>query len=146
MIEYLDQPYLRKWLLDMNNIEYTNGLVCLGNKDSNGYIRGVVAYDHWTGKSCEMHVVGNKYWLSRSFMWAAFDYPFNQAKCEVIFAKISTGKKSVVNLALKLGFNLVCTIPDVFPDGGENILSMYKSQCKWLEIYNDQFAKGTASA
>jgi RimJ/RimL family protein N-acetyltransferase len=134
MIEYVGQPYLRNWMLERNNIEYTSGLICLGNRNSNGQIMGVVGYDNWTGKSCVMHVVGSPGWLTKSFMWAAFDYPFNQAKCDVIFAKIPTANEFVVNLTVKLGFKFVCTVQDVFPDGGETILKMYKHQCKWLEV------------
>ena len=133
-------------MLERNRVEYTNELICLGNRNSKGYIQGVVGYDYWTGKSCVMHVVGNRSWLTKSFMWAAFDYPFNQAKCEVIFAKIPASNKLVTDLTLKLGFNFVCTIEDVFPDGGEAIFKMYKHQCKWLEINHGWKVKSTANA
>ena len=144
VIEYIGQPFLRNWMMQRNNFEYTNGLVCLGNRSSKGHILGVVGYDHWTGRSCVMHVVGRPGWLTKMFMWAAFDFPFNQAKCEVIFAKLPAGNKPVVDLTLKLGFKPVCTVPDVYPEGDEVIFGMYRSDCKWLEIKHEQVAKDTA--
>ena len=142
---YTNQLLLRNWMLSRNKYEYTDGLVCLGHSNSKGEIVGVIGYDHWTGKTCEMHVVGKPYWLDKTTLWAAFDYPFNQAKCEQIFGKISTGDKSVIDFAIRVGFRQICTIPGVYPDGDEAVLSMYKTDCKWLEIKHGQKREATTS-
>ena len=141
MIEYIGQPYLRSWMLrrmhadsESDLFDHPNGLICLGNRSIKGHLLGVVGYDSWTGKSCTMHMVGDPGWLTKSFMWAAFDYPFNQAKCELVLGRISTGNKPTIDLTLRIGFHMITTVPDVYPDGDEVILGMYKSECKWLEI------------
>jgi len=133
-------------MLERNPYEYTNGLVCIGNRGLRGGLIAVVAYDHWTGKTCEMHIVGKGNWLTKRFLWAAFDYPFNQAKCEYVFGKISTGNKPSLNFALRLGFRWINTIPNVYPDGDEAVLCMSKSECKWLELNHDLKSKDAATA
>src|SRR3954469_13457228 len=100
-------------MLERNAFEYTNGLVCIGNRSTKGYLMGVVGFDNWTGRSCVMHIVGSGNWITKRFLWAAFDYPFNQAKCEQVLGRISTGNRLAIDLALRCGFSRINTIPDV---------------------------------
>jgi hypothetical protein len=133
-------------MLERNPFEYTNGLICIGNRGVRGGLSGVVAFDHWTGKSCVIHVVGSGNWITKRFLWAAFDYPFNQAKCEYVFGRVSTGNRAVLNLGLRIGFQWISTIPNVYPDGNEAVLCMSKSECKWLEINHGFKSISTAPA
>ena len=45
-----------------------------------GEIVAGVAYANWNGPNVECHIAsdGSKKWLARQFLWAIFDYPFNQ--------------------------------------------------------------------
>jgi hypothetical protein len=146
VIAYQDQAELKHWFFARNPIEHTDLFVCLGSRNSAGDLLGVVGYDRWTGASCEMHFVGSPGWLTRRFMWAAFDYPFNQAECNLVLGRISSHDRHAISVACRIGFEHVFTLPDVYTDGHEVVLRMYKSQCKWLEYHHVEEVKAAASA
>lgn len=134
MIEFKNQALLLDWGLDKLGISYTNQIIALGSIDPlTRRILGVMLYDNWTGSACDMHMAGEPGWATREFLWAAFDYPFNQAKCKIVLGRIAWDNKHSLNIALRAGFKLLYEIEDGYPDGPQLLLGMRKEDCKWLE-------------
>ena len=73
------------------------------------------------------------YWLNKSLLFAAFDYPFNKLKVKVILAPIAKTNVKSLNLCRKLGFEQVADIPYGHPNGDLIVMAMKRNQCKWLQ-------------
>ena len=134
MIETWEQTRLARWLCERIELAPTSHFVVIGNVDPNTHeIRGVVGYDGWNGAACEMHMAGSPGWITRELIWAAFDYPFNQAKCNVVIAKVPSGNTQALDIDRRLGFKTACILDGAHPDGALHILTMQKSDCRWLK-------------
>jgi RimJ/RimL family protein N-acetyltransferase len=80
-----------------------------------------------------MHTAGfATRWATRDFLWALFDYPFNQLGCKKVFGQVPESNKRALEIDLKLGFKVVARIKDVFPDGACLVLALARKDCRWL--------------
>lgn len=131
-----------------------------------GKLLGGVIYQDYFGPSVCIHVASyDPAWLSRDFLWAIFDYPFNQMGVKKVIGLVSTTQEDVLAFDLKIGFVEETRIKDVVPGGDLIVLSMLKEQCRWLvdrhgkpyiprtlsptlraEFSNEQFASGPPAA
>lgn len=91
--------------------------------------------DFYAGGSIRMHVKAyTPNWITREFLWLAFDYPFNQLGVPKALGTVQGDNYFASNFARKLGFRLVTEVPEVFPNRIPLlILEMNKSDCKWLD-------------
>lgn len=98
-------------------------------------IEWCVGYNAFVGKTCQMHVVNLKGKSTpRKLIWAAFDYPFNQAGRETVFGVLNSANPHAVEYDKKLGFKEVHRIPGVHDDGGDIVLlQMNKADCRWIK-------------
>lgn len=103
--------------------------------DETGVVEWVVGYNAFIGKTCQMHVVNMEGKTTpRKLIWAAFDYPFNQAGREVVFGVLNSENPRAVEYDKKLGFKEVHRIPGVHDDGGDIVLlQMNKADCRWIK-------------
>jgi RimJ/RimL family protein N-acetyltransferase len=103
-------------------------------KDTNE-IEWVVGYDGFIGSACQMHVVNLKGKSTpRKLLWAAFDYPFNQAGLSVLLGVVNSKNKAAMRYDKHLGFTELSRIPGAHDDGGDIVLfKMTKDECKWLK-------------
>jgi RimJ/RimL family protein N-acetyltransferase len=142
-----NQEFLVAELCRQIGLVCTPHMRCLGRQDNDGQLIGIVGYDNWTGKSCEMHMVGRPGWLSRDFLAIAFRYPFVQLNCNVVIGVVSDDNKHALDIDLRLGFKLIASIPDAHPGGALHILTMRRDQCKWLEkVHGKEITRATATA
>ena len=110
------------------------------NKD--GTVLGVVAYNGFVGCVCAMHCAGDGNWVSREFIKAAFDYPFNKCGMVSIIATMSSTNLRAQKLDKHFGFEDFAVVPRGW-DGTEDllVLKMDKDKCRWLgEKVNEQQA------
>ena len=133
MISTINQTYLREWLSETGNFHYPKETQCIGNfKD--GWLVAVVGFNNFTPNSCQIHVASKgDYWMNKSLLLAAFDYPFNKLKVKVILAPIAKTNVKSLNLCRKLGFEQVADIPYGHPDGDLIVMAMKRNQCRWLQ-------------
>lgn len=98
-------------------------------------IEWVVAYDGFIGKLCQMHVVNlGKKMTPKKLLWAAFDYPFNQAGMDVVMGVVNSKNTEAMRYDSKLGFKEMTRIKGVHDDGGDVVLfRMDKADCKWIK-------------
>lgn len=108
---------------------------CIAKIDDSYSTLGGVLYEKWRkGGSVEVHFAAvRKGWVSRTLLWMAFDYPFNQLECRKVIGFTPSSKVDVLAILRRVGFMEETFIADVFPDGsGMTVSSMYKRDCKWL--------------
>lgn len=107
---------------------------CIARFIDGSFVGGVV-YSNATQASIEMTVAGmRRGWLNRDLLWVAFDYPFNQLGLKKVFARIKTSNTDSLRFNASLGFKDEAVLRDVFPDGDMVIRSMYKADCRFLNI------------
>lgn len=99
-----------------------------------GKLVAVAGYDSFNGASVQMVIAVEPKGMSRDFLWAMFDYPFNQLGVKKIIAQISQRNLKSLNFALHLGAKREATIKDACPDGDMHLLTMTKENCKFLFI------------
>lgn len=102
--------------------------------DENNEIEWVVGYTAFIGKTCQMHVVNlaDKP-INRTFIFGAFDYPFNYLGIEKAFGVVNSKNTKAMKFDQKLGFNEVQRFKGMHDDGGDIVLfEMNKADCKWI--------------
>lgn len=104
--------------------------------DEDGRLLGGVTFDGFTNNCIFIHQAGfDKHWLSKTMLWAAFDYPFNQLKVAKLAGTIPEHDKELLDINRRLGFNVECRIRDAYGTGDDMlILSMTREECRWLNI------------
>ena len=101
-------------------------------------VQWCVGYDGFVGKICQMHIVklGNIS-LPKQFLWAGFDYPFNQAGMEAVTGVVNSKNVQAMRFDKHLGFAEILRLPSLHDDGGDVVfLKMDKADCKWLKLGN----------
>lgn len=101
--------------------------------EENGKIVGGFVYDGVVSETrCFMHCAGiGKNWLTKKLLLAAFAYPFNQLKVNVILGLISSKNVECIKFAKHIGFTLMTEIKDGSKDGDLLIFGLHKDNCKW---------------
>jgi RimJ/RimL family protein N-acetyltransferase len=135
MITTTHQDILASWLCHRIGLTPTSAIQCIGRLSADGNLMGVVGYDGYNGASVQMHVAGDGNWISRQLLWAAFDYPFNTMKCNVVLGLIPSGNKTAIELNEHLGFQIDTVIPHAHPDGALVVMAMYRDGCRWLKAH-----------
>lgn len=103
---------------------------------------GGILYQGYTGASVQMHVAGFRpRWLNRDLLWVAFDYPFTQLGVKKVFGQVGVHNTKALEFDRNLGFKEEARIADVYPEGDMILMSMYKSDCRWLNIQPRELEK-----
>jgi hypothetical protein len=103
--------------------------------DRNGQLSGGVIYNGYTGRSINVHTaVFDTGWCNRDMLWVVFHYPFIQLGCDSIFGQIPSSNPKAIDFDVKLGFNIIARIDDVFPDGDLIVVRMKRDECRWLSL------------
>lgn len=118
--------------------QFTHGDQVVSRVTHQGNLMGGVIYQDYTCASICMHVAGFvPNWLCRDLLWVAFSYPFKQLGCRKILVGIPESNLKSLEFVTKLGFNRECRIRDVYPDGDMIVSSMYREECRWLDLRRD---------
>lgn len=118
--------------------------MCIARVEKGQLIGGVI-YSGYTGASINIHMAGFRpNWVNKDMLWIAFHYPFVQLEVKKIFGQVGTHRPEILKIDLQLGFKVEATIKDVYPEGDMLVLSMYKDDCRWLDLkpVNIQDQKG----
>lgn len=126
------QTVLWEFLRDRIGIPYSTDLICIG-RVMDGRLAAVVGFNNFTGTACHMHMAGDHpRWISRGFLRAAFQYPFETLGLTMVFGVVPSGNIRALGIDRKLGFRELIYIPGAHPDGGIHILQMKRDECRWL--------------
>lgn len=120
-------------------LPWSTDLRFLARVNEAGTVLGVVAYNGFSGAVCCMHCAGDGNWITREFLKAAFDYPFNKCGIVAIFGMVSASNLLALRLDEHLGFEEVHTVSRGY-DGNEDlvILKMTKENCRWIREKADE--------
>jgi len=101
-----------------------------------GILRGGVVYSDFTGESVCVHVAGfAPGWLTRTFLFMAFDYPFTQMGVQRVFSQMREDNLEALGFNRKLGFGPVAYIPGVYPGNVAMIITkLERAECRWLGL------------
>jgi RimJ/RimL family protein N-acetyltransferase len=109
--------------------------VCVSRTDKYHKLLGGIIYTNYTGHSIQMHVAAfHPRWMNRDILWVAFDYPFNQLMCEVIFAQVKERNTHALKFDLNIGFTELMRLDDVYKDEQVVLLKMKREECRHLSI------------
>lgn len=101
----------------------------------NGRIVAGVCYTDYNGVNVSMHVAAEgKNWLRREYLWACFDYPFNQLKVNRITGLVGEGNTQARKFDEHIGFTLETTLAGAHPTGDLLVYRMFRSECRWLSL------------
>ena len=134
MIVYDNDPggFLATWLCKRILYTPTEHLRVIARVNEQNQILGVVGYDCFNGASCQMHVAGVGNWVSRHFLFAAFDYPFNTCNLKCLLGLTPSSKEDAIRFNQHIGFTEVLRLEDAHPDGALIVYRMYKTDCRWI--------------
>jgi L-amino acid N-acyltransferase YncA len=133
-ISVLNQDYQKEWASKLLNLPLPADAVCLGQV-INEEFRAVAVFCEFQGNMCNFHLAGTgSHWMSKEFLWAMFDYPFEKLGLKVILAVIAGNNVKSLRLSRKLGFKELAKIPDAIDDGGLVIFTMRPADCRWLTL------------
>lgn len=111
----------------------------LGAQSAVGWLRDDVLtcgvfYENFTGRSITATIaISPGAVVPKDFLWAIFNYPFNQLKVFKIFAMVGETNLRSQRLVEKMGFVRETVICDYYPDGDMFVYAMTKQQCRFLE-------------
>jgi L-amino acid N-acyltransferase YncA len=133
-VSVLNQDYQKEWSSKLLNLPLPADAVCLGQV-INEELRAVAVFCEFQGNMCNFHLAGTgSHWMSKEFLWAMFDYPFEKLGLKVILAVIAGNNVKSLRLSRKLGFKELAKIPDAIDDGGLVIFTMRPADCRWLTL------------
>jgi hypothetical protein len=106
---------------------------CLARTRDGELLGGVIYQDHFPPTSICIHVASwDPRWLSRDFLWAIFDYPFNVIGVDNVIGLVNETQPDVLAFDLKIGFEERYRLPGIVPGGDLIVLYMERGKCRWL--------------
>lgn len=109
----------------------------------NGCLVAGVVYNEYNHVNINMHVASvGRHWLSREFLWAAFDYPFNQLGVKRISAFVEDDNRAAIRFDEHLGFKHEARMVGAYEHDGKVgdilLLKMLREDCRWLNLKRDR--------
>ncbi len=96
-------------------------------------VAGVI-YNHWSESNCCMHVgaLPGRSWLVPEFLYAAFDYPFNERTLRRVTGLVPKKNADARRFDEHLGFKLEGSMRHALPHDDLLMYGMLKRECKWI--------------
>lgn len=131
----VNDPADGQWIMARSGGIFSPGDCCLG-LHRQGRLRGGGVFTCYMGSAMLVHMAGDgSNWLTRDFIWMAFDYCFNQIGVRKLLAFMPDDNHRALNIALRMGFVFEARVEDVFPNHSDLlILVLDKSNAKWLSV------------
>lgn len=101
-----------------------------------GHLVAGVVYNFYTKANCQLHVgaVEGKRWMTREFLSAVFDLPFNHFGLRRVTAITRRRAKAVRTFVENLGFVFEARINHYFDDDDGMMFGMLRENCRFLEL------------
>ena len=130
-----------KWVCEAAGANTTPQATAVGWMVDGKLVCGIV-YDGFTGTQIAMHSrCDDPRKVSREWLFAIFDYPFNQLKVKRVTGLVSSGNLKAQRVNEHLGWRRETTLADYFPDGDGIVYIMRRENCRWLD-YSKHLSKG----
>lgn len=132
---YDEQDRLLRWA-EQHMVAQTFGddAAAIGH-ERNGELVGVIAYDHFSQRSCMLHAAsdGSKRWISREFIVRAMAYPFLQCKLHRMNCMVSVANEESLKFCEHFGWTPEGRLREEGPFGEDMIVfGLLRRECQWL--------------
>lgn len=112
-----------------------------GNFNALGLIRdksliaGIV-YNNFEAMNAEMHIgaVDGARWMTKAFLFAAFDYPFNQLGLRRVTARVKKKNERANSFVRNIGFTYEGEMRHFFARDDALIYGLLKEDCRFLHL------------
>lgn len=112
-----------------------------GTFNALGLVRGGrmvagVIYNDYAGSNVYMHIGAEDgcRWMTQGFLYAAFDYPFNQLELQRVTALVKSKNSRAVSFIEHLGFEPEGKLRHYFKNDDALIFGMLRDRCRFLEM------------
>lgn len=126
-----DAELLRPFAEERLETTFTPNARFLGRLKPDGTVWGVVVYDCFTQYDCHMHMAGDRGWINRPLLKAAFAYPFRQLGLSRVTGLVDECKPDVLRMDLKMGFQVEGVLRAGLGDRDLIVLGMKPSECRY---------------
>lgn len=112
----------------------------------NGEIVAGVIYTDWNGKSlvCHIAITGR---LTRFYLFAIYDYAFNVCGVSKIIVPVWSDNEKSLRMVKRMGFTEECRLKDTQPNGDIILLTMNKTDCRFLgDRYGQENSRAASRA
>ncbi len=95
---------------------------------------GGVVYNQFEAANVCAHIgaVEGKNWLTRDFLWAMFDYPFNQLGKRRITALVARKNKGARKFVDNLGFSYEGCLKHYYENDNLLVFGLLRENCRFL--------------
>ena len=99
-----------------------------------GKILAGVIYENWNKQTvfCHIAVEGR---LTKSYLKAIFDYPFNVLNVQKIIVPVVTDNQKSIKLVINMGFVEEARIKEGSPSGDIIFMTLAKKDCRFLGVH-----------
>lgn len=106
----------------------------LGLIDEAGRTLAVVLYTEYSRFNVCMHIATEgKQWMTRAYLRAVFDYPFNQLKVDRVTAFVASQNFRSRKFVEHIGFKREGTLREAHHRDDLIAYGMLKRECRWIE-------------
>lgn len=108
-----------------------------GVVDGNDRLFGGTLYSQYTGREgsiCFTTAGFKARWINKDLLYATFHFPFVVCGVRKAFAQVKSTNQTSLRFCLHIGFKAESVIEHVYPDGDMLLLSMYRDECRWLDL------------
>lgn len=132
-----DKPVetLFRFLKERVDLLWSEDFCALG-RVVNGKLVGAIGFHGFNGASCFVHMAGDPGWMTRGMLETVARFAFLTMNLKMMIGLVPSGNEKALEIDLRLGFELIQTIPDAHPDGAMHVLVMRRENCRWLERDN----------
>lgn len=121
-----------RWVGEGARVPWTPVSTAVGSMRGGKLVAGIL-YDGYTGASIAIHArVTGPESVTRDWLFAIFDYPFNQLKVKRVTGIVSSANTRAIRGIQHLGLEYEVTLRDYFRDGDGLVYVMRKENCHWL--------------
>lgn len=121
-----------RWVTEKAGGYWVPGSTGIALEHEGELVAGIM-YDSYTGASIAMHSrVDDPTRVNRAWLFAIFDYPFNQLGVKRATGLVSSANEKAQQVNEHLGWVRETTLSDYFPDGDGIVYVMRKDNCRWI--------------
>ena len=128
--------YVGRWVATRAQVFWHPEDKAIGLLDPDKGIIAGVLYQDFNGANIVAHIAAEPgaRWMTRHFLWAIFDYPFNQLGVRRITGQVAAKNIQARQFDEHLGFVAEATLKDALPDDDLLLYCMRRENCRWLAL------------
>ncbi len=128
-----DADLIGPWVCQGTGATWVPGRGTAIGQIKNNQLTAGVLYEDFTGANVVCHIRGDPGWANRRFLHVIFHYPFLQMKVRRITVPVDSHNLASINLVVRMGFKLECTLEQATPRGDLHLFRMFRDECQYLK-------------